>query len=152
MPRPVRPRGLRLRVRVVAMTLLVVVALSTVAACATAPVSLSLRPGAVSACYRGLPTARAALHETSAKLKGVHRIPFDTLHKRFPTFAMPAGDDDTEVCTFAFTGTFRPGQVTGAPPSSQGPVAVVAVSSKKLLLVTSWVGNSLPKALGRRVA
>ena len=129
------------------------VTVSAVTACGTAGVSISVNPGAVSVCYRGLPTARNALNDRSAKLNGVHREPFDNLHKRVPSITMPVGDDDTEVCTFAFTGTFRPGQVTGAPTAEQGTVALIVVSSKKLELVTSWVGNQLPKSFGgRRVA
>jgi hypothetical protein len=136
----------------VALVLVVFLGISVLASCGTTADTLSLNPGAVGACYRGLPAARSALHDAAAKLTGVHRVPFDTLHKRFPAIAMPSGDDDTEVCTFAFTGQFKPGQVTGAPENSQGPVAVVVISSKKLVLVTSWVGAQLPKDLGRRVA
>jgi hypothetical protein len=134
------------------VALVVVAAMSIISACGTGPVSLSLNSGAVSDCYRGLPAARDALHDKSAKLTGVHRVPYDTLHKRFPSIAMPPSDDDTEVCVFAFTGDFVSGQVTGAPGSEQGPVAVVVISSKKLTLVNSWVGNRLPKSYGRRVA
>ena len=105
----------------------------------------------MSACYRGLPAARTALHEDTAKLTGVHRVPYDTLHKRLPTISLPSGDQDSEVCTFAFHGQFQPGQVTGAPPSAQGTDAVVVISSKKLVLLTSWVGDHLPSAFGRRV-
>jgi len=141
------------RIHAAALAAVVVVAMTVAAACGTGGVSISVNSGAVGVCYRALPAARIALHDPSAKLNGVHRVPFDDLHKRFPTIVMPVGDDDTEVCTFAFTGTFRPGQVTGAPTSEQGPVALVVVSSKKLALVTSWVGNQVPKSFGgRRVA
>ena len=140
------------RLRTVSATVAVVVAAAGLAACGTGPPSLSLNSGAVSACYRGLPTARAALHEPAAKLRGVHREPVDHFEQRFPTVTMPPGDNDTEVCAFTFTGAFRPGQVDGAPPSAQGPVAVVVVSSKKLRLVTSYVGSQLPRGYGRRVA
>jgi hypothetical protein len=127
--------------------------MSVAAACGTGGVSISVNSGAVGVCYRALPTARNALHDSSAKLNGVHRVQFDDLHKRFPTIVMPPGDDDTEVCTFAFTGTFHAGQVTGAPTSEQGTVALIVVSSKKLALVTSWVGSELPRSFGgRRVA
>jgi hypothetical protein len=132
------------------LAVLIVVTMSVAAACGTGAVSISVDPGSVSVCYRGLPTARNALHEPSAKLHGVHRVPYDDLHKRFPNIVMPVGDDDTEVCTFSFTGTFRPGQVEGAPATEAGIAAVIVVSSKKLVLVTSWVGNTLPKNFGGR--
>lgn len=139
-------------VRLGALSVLLVVALSFTTACGAAGVSLSVRPGTVSVCYRGLPTARDALNDTSAKLTGVHRESYDSLHKRIPSIVMPPGDDDTDVCSFAFTGTFRPGQVVGAAANEQGTVAVVVVSSKKLTLVTSWVGAQLPKNFGARLA
>jgi hypothetical protein len=126
--------------------------MSLASGCGTGAVSLSLNSGAVSSCYRGLPAARNALHDKSAKLKGVHRVPYDSLHKHFPLIALPKGDDDTEVCVFAFTGSFGAGQVTGAPSSEQGTVALVVISSKRLLLVDSVVSDRLPKSFGRRVA
>jgi hypothetical protein len=125
------------------------------AACGGASESLSLKPGTVSACYRALPIARVALHDSSAKLQGVHRMPFDTLVRTLPGVTLPTGDDDTddtEVCAFAFTGKFTPGQVTDAPPQSQGSYAVVAVDSKHLDLVISYVGAQLPKHPKRKVA
>jgi hypothetical protein len=153
--RAARPPGPRRCwcLRLGTLSALVVLVMGFTASCSTGPgISLSFDPGAVSACYRGLPAARTALHEDSAKLTGVHRVPYDTLHKRLPTLSMPAVEDDSEVCTFAFDGQFQPGQVTDAPPSSQGTVAVVVISIKKLVLVTSWVGDHLPSAFGRRVA
>jgi hypothetical protein len=121
-------------------------------ACGTDPASLSLNAGSVSPCYRGLPAARMALHENGARLKGVHRVQVDKLRTAFPNVTLPAGDDDAKVCTFAFEGNFTPGQVTGAPTSAHGSYAVVVVSSKKLSLVTSYVGNALPKAYSHQVA
>jgi hypothetical protein len=114
-------------------------------------VSLSLKPGTVSACYRGLPTARLALHTTSIKLRGVHRMPLDTLLRTLPGATRPSGDDDAEVCVYAFQGYFAPGQVTGAPPASQGDFAVVAIGSRDLDLVASYVGERLPPHLSRVV-
>jgi hypothetical protein len=117
---------------------------AVLAACGGASESLSLKPGTVSACYRALPIARVALHDNSAKLQGVHRMPFDTLARTLPGVTLPTGDDDTEVCAFAFTGRFTAGQVTDAPPQSQGSYALVAVDSKHLDLVISYVGAQLP--------
>lgn len=145
---------MRARRRVVGpATLAAGLALAAVAAgCGANPVSLSLRAGTVSVCYRGLPTARAALHDDQAKLRGVHRVPVDRLEKELPAVTLPAGDNDTEVCAYSFRGTFHPGQVTGAPPDAQGPYAVILVSSKQLRLVASYVGGNVPSALGERLA
>jgi hypothetical protein len=141
------------RIRSVAAGLAVLAGAAGLASCGAAgPVSLSLNSGSVSACYRGLPTARAALHDPTAKLRGVHRVPVDNLEHKFPTVTMPAGDSDTQVCAFSFLGEFSPGQVDGAPPNAQGHVAVVVVTSKNLRLVTSYVGDQVPPGLGRRVA
>jgi hypothetical protein len=123
-----------------------------VGACGGPNVSLSLKPDTVSACYRGLPTARAAVNEPAAKLRGVRREPYDTLVKTLPGVAEPPGDDDTEVCAFAFSGTFTAGQVLGAPASAEGTYAVVVISSKSLDLMVSYVGDRLPRHLSRRVA
>jgi hypothetical protein len=126
-------------------------------ACGSSEISLSLKPGVVSDCYRGLPTARAAVHEDSAKLEGVHRVPLDRVLHFLPTATVPGTtlsvkDTDTEVCTFAFLGHFLPGQVTDAPPSAEGPVAIVVVSSNNLHLLASYVGMGLPHRFSGRVA
>lgn len=113
------------------------------ASCGNAAVSLSLRPGTVSVCYRGLPTARAALHEGTAALRSVHRISFEHLERSMPDVTLSSGTRDMEVCAFTFDGHFAPGQVTGAPLDAHGRVAVVVVSSTKLELVASYVGPAL---------
>lgn len=143
-------RGVMLGASAVAAALLL-------AACGSGEISISLRPGEVSDCYRGLPTARAALHDDSAKLQGVHRITLDhVLHflpgVTVPGTSLPVKSTETEVCTFAFEGHFVPGQVTGAPPQAQGPVAVVVIGSKSLQLVASYVGQGLPRRFSGRVA
>lgn len=136
---------------------LAVAAAVLLAACGSGEISLSLKPGEVSDCYRGLPTARAALHEKSAMLEGVHRVTIDHVLQFLPTVTtpgttLPVKNSDPEVCTFAFEGHFTPGQVTGAPPGAHGPVAIVVVSSKNLQLLASYVGERLPHRFSRRVA
>ena len=125
---------------------------TTIAACGATP-SPGLSNGSVSACYRAIPTARQAIHDSQATLIGVHRIPVDNVESRLPPAAKSqlAGDNDTTVCAVAFHGKFTPGQVDLAPPDRSGSYAVVLVSSKKLKLIDSAVLNHLPRSLGRRL-
>jgi hypothetical protein len=146
-----RPRRTGWRGRATA-AVAAILAAALLSACGGATVSLSLKPGTVSACYRALPVARLALHDTSAVLQGVHRMPVDRLARTMPEITLPTGDDDTEVCAFAFKGTFVAGQVTGAPPQSQGRFAVVVVDSKRLDLLVSYVGTYLPVHFKHNVA
>jgi hypothetical protein len=111
-----------------------------------------LSNGSVSACYRAIPTARHAIHDSKATLIGVHRIPADRVRARLPASAESrlAADNDTTVCAIAFHGKFAPGQVDLASPHESGPYAIVLVSSKKLHLIGTAVLSHLPRALGRR--
>ncbi len=108
--------------------------------------------GSVSACYRALPVGRSALHNSSAKLIGVHRIPVDVVRSHLPAAARAelASENDTAVCAMAFRGVFDPGQVDLAPASQSGRFALVLVSSRKLHLVASFVLENLPRAFGGR--
>ncbi len=119
-------------------------------ACGTPRPSLS--NGSVSACYRAIPTARAAIHDSHATLIGVHRVPADRVRGQLSPAAQTtlAADNDTTVCTVAFKGTFAPGQVDLAPPAQQGRYALVLVSSRHLHLVASVVLDELPHSLGKR--
>jgi hypothetical protein len=111
-----------------------------------------LSNGSVSACYRAIPTARDAVHNSHATLIGVHRVAADLVKSRLPASAQAelAGENDTTVCTVAFKGTFTPGQVELAPATAQGKYAVVLVTSRHLHLLASVVLNQLPKSLGKR--
>jgi hypothetical protein len=108
--------------------------------------------GSVSACYRAIPIAKAAVHDVHATLIGVHRIPADTVKHRLPPSAQVelANEDDTVVCAVSFKGSFAAGQVNLAPPSERGSYAVVLLTSRRLHLVGSVVLSSLPKSLGGR--
>ena len=108
--------------------------------------------GSVSACYRALPVGRSAVHDRSADLIGVHRIPVDAVRSRLPDQARTqlAQENDTAVCAMAFRGQFRPGQVEMAEPTAQGDYAVILVSSRQLHLVGAVVLDHLPRALGGR--
>jgi hypothetical protein len=108
--------------------------------------------GSVSACYRAIPTARAALRNNHASLVGVHRVPADSVRGKLPPTARTvlAGDNDTTVCALSFRGNFLPGQVNLAPPDEAGRYAVVLVTSRHLRLLASAVLDQLPPALGKR--
>jgi hypothetical protein len=118
--------------------------------CGTARPGIS--NGSVSACYRAIPTARAALHSSHAILVGVHRVPADAVKGRLPTTAQTVlrGDNDTTVCAVSFRDNFMPGQVDLAPPDQQGRYAVVLVTSRHLHLLASAVVDHLPRSLGKR--
>jgi hypothetical protein len=108
--------------------------------------------GSVSACYRAIPTARDAVHDSHASLIGVHRVTAERV-KTLLTAAAQAeltGDNDTTVCAISFKGAFAPGQVELAPVTEQGKYAVVVVTSRHLRLLVSSVLNDLPSSLGGR--
>jgi hypothetical protein len=108
--------------------------------------------GSVSVCYRAIPPARAAVHEKSATLIGVHRLSADRVRDRLPQAVQNelASENDAVVCAVAFKGNFAPGQVDFASPDSSGTYAVVLVSSRRLHLVGSVVLDQLPSSLGKR--
>lgn len=117
--------------------------------CGSAP---RVTNGSVSVCYRAIPVGRSALHDRSAKLIGVHRVPVDTVRSHLPAAsqAQLAAEDDTTVCEMSFRGQFKAGQVDMAPAGQAGPYALVLVSSKHLHLVDSVVLKELPRAFGGR--
>ncbi len=134
-----------------ALTAMVVLVASIgLAGCGAATPGVS--NGSVSACYRAIPVGRNALHDPSAKLIGVHRIPVDAVRSHLPAPARAelAAENDTAVCTMAFRGTFAPGQVELAPGGQQGDYALVLVSSRRLHLVATIVLKQLPHAFGGR--
>jgi hypothetical protein len=112
-----------------------------------------LSNGSVSACYRAIPTARTAVHNTHATLIGVHRIPVDRVKSQLSAAAQAqlAGDNDTTVCAVSFKGPFLPGQVDLAPPTETGKYAVVLITSRHLHVLASSVLNQLPRSLGKRI-
>jgi hypothetical protein len=108
--------------------------------------------GSVSACYRAIPTARAAVRDTHATVVGVHRVPADSVKGALPPSAQTVlvGDNDTTVCAVSFKGTFMPGQVVLAPMNERGRYAVVLVTSRHLHLLASVLLDRLPRSLGKR--
>jgi hypothetical protein len=119
-------------------------------ACTTAHPGIS--NNSVSACYRAIPTARAAVRSPHANLVGVHRVPADSVRGKLPPTAQTvlATDDDTTVCAVSFRGMFMPGQVNLAPMDEKGRYAVVLVTSRHLRLLASVVLDQLPSSLGKR--
>ncbi|HET9058565.1 MAG TPA: hypothetical protein VFN61_01490 [Acidimicrobiales bacterium] len=102
-------------------------------------------------CYQDIPLAEAALNAPpkSYHFAGVrlvkpqavarivkHRFPGDHSFKYVPA----AGE---QVCAFAFTGHFSPGQVSMAPPGKSGSAAIVMVTTKRSLLF-SFLLPALP--------
>jgi hypothetical protein len=128
---------------------LAVILTATATGCRATP---GISNGSVSVCYRAIPVARGAIHDSRAKLIGVHRDPVDKVRNQLPQAAQSelATDDDTSVCTMAFKGTFQAGQVDLAPADQSGGYALVLVSSKKLYLVATIVLVHLPHAFGGR--
>jgi len=145
-------KSVRRQARLAAAVIAGILVATTLGSCGAAP-SPGLSNGSVSACYRAIPTARKAIHNSEATLIGVHRIPVDSVESRLPPEAKSqlAGDNDTTVCAIAFHGKFTVGQVDLAPPDRSGSYAVVLVSSKRLKLIDSAVLNHLPRSLGGRL-
>lgn len=131
------------------LTSLALVAVMSATGCTATP---GISNGSVSVCYRAIPAARTAVHESPAKLIGVHRVPVDKVRSQLPPQAQfeLTADDDTSVCAMAFKGQFAAGQVDLAPAGQSGDYALVLVSSKKLQLVASVVLVHLPRAFGGR--
>lgn len=109
-----------------------------------------LSNGAITGCFKALPAAKTAVHDKGARLLGVHRLSADQVPQRLKALQTVPGENDTTVCAVAFKGTFAAGQVTGARPGAAGPYAVVLVDAKKLVVLLSYVGAQLPKALRGR--
>jgi hypothetical protein len=137
------------RARAAATALAVLTAGTAATACSRPPVP-TLSNGSVSACYRAIPTASAALHEPKAKLLGVHRIPADRVLARLPPADRAVADQDTTVCAVAWKGTFPAGQVDLAKPGTSGDYAIVLVTSRHLKVLASYVLPSIPQRLRGR--
>jgi hypothetical protein len=98
---------------------------------------------AASACFRALPSAKDAVHR-KGKLVGVRRVDTDSLQRRIPNDPTLATLPDRQLCVFAFKGSFRPGDVPQATNRSQGPYAIVALTSQHPKVVAAFVLTRLP--------
>ncbi len=132
-----------------ATRLIMAAVICLLAGCNTTP---GVSNGSVDVCFRALPVGRAAIHDRTAKLIGVHRVPADKVRSHLPPSAQNelTAENDTSVCAMAFRDSFRAGQVDAAPRNQAGRYALVLVSSKKLHLIVSVVLDHLPRAFGGR--
>lgn len=100
-----------------------------------------------SACFRGLPAARAAVGQ-NARLIGLRRVSKAELARAVPQAgAIRPG----ELCLVAFRGPFAAGDVTGADPPGPGNYAVVALDTGGSQLLGAFVVNDLPVAFHHRI-
>lgn len=121
----------------------------SISACGVRP---GISNGSVSACFRALPTARAAIHDRSARMIGLHRLRVDQVEASlYHGTGTSVPEQDTVVCAAVFQGSFAPGQVTAAPSADHGRYAVVLVTSSDLKLLAAFVVDRLPTNLGRRL-
>ena len=131
--------------RVLVAPLAAIALVAGLAGCGAARPSVSTNT--VVPCYRALPRAKYAVHEPGARFKGVHEVTADRLERRYPGIHL--AENDTQVCAFAFQGSFNAGQVEGAAPAQSGHYAVVVITSHGLHLLVSWVGPHLPQHFER---
>jgi hypothetical protein len=113
-------------------------------------------PVGLGPCYESLPLAEGALDVPKASyvFHGVElvspKILARLVKRRFPKnpsadYNPPAG---TNVCAFAFTGSFPAGQVAGAPSGVSGKAAIVLTTTDRKLLF-SFVLAKLPVNFSR---
>ena len=108
--------------------------------------------GSVTACYRAIPPATAALHEPGAHLVGVHRVPVSRVETHLPpSLRSGLGKPGTTVCVLVFRGHFAPGQVERARAAQQGNYAVILIDSRHLNLIAAFVLQRVPRTLGRHL-
>jgi hypothetical protein len=104
--------------------------------------------GAVSGCFRAIPTARADVHNPNARMVDVDRLAADKAFNRLSPQTPTTADLDTSVCAVVFEGTFDPGQVELAPPTASGHYAIVLVTDRTLTVVGAYLANHPPGNLG----
>lgn len=114
-----------------------VVAGAAFAGCAAPRQTLGTRS---SACFRSLPTARAAVRQ-EGRLVGVRRISRTHLVRAFPRAALPAGK---EFCVVAFSDDFHSDKVDKAAGAPTGKDAVVIVNLRGTSLIQTWLVDRVP--------
>jgi hypothetical protein len=112
---------------------------------------LGLSTSSANTCYRAIPPAKAAVHDGSAHLVGVHLVPVDKARAEIYGAALAGKDDDASVCVVVLHGTFSAGQVTLAPPLAEGHYAVLLISISHLGVVGAVVLDDVPRGFGRRL-
>lgn len=98
---------------------------------------------AASSCFRALPTAKDAVHRKGT-LVGVRRVDTDLLQRRMPGDPALATLPDRQLCVFAFKGKFQPADVPRAIEQHEGRYAVVAVATRRPVVVAAFILNRLP--------
>jgi hypothetical protein len=119
-----------------------------VSACGSGGVDIGSR--SVTACYRAIPVARAAVKDPTARLLGVHSMVARHLHAAVLTRLTTALPPNDPLCVVALGGPFGVGQV-GVASGAAGRYAVVVVTSRRLEVVGVLVTDHLPRRFGGRV-
>jgi len=114
-----------------------VIGAALLAACAAPRQSLGTRS---SACFRSLPTAKAAVHH-EGRLVGVRRMSRATVQRAFPTAQLPAGRD---FCVVGFSDDFHADKVDHAAGAQTGKYAVPIVTMRGTTVVQTFLVDRIP--------
>ena len=99
-----------------------------------------------SACFRSLPTARTAVHD-SGRLVGVRRVSRNTLLHAFPSAQLPSGN---EFCVVGFSDDYRNDKVDRPAGSPIGKYAVVVVTMRGTTALQTFLVDRVPFHLRHR--
>jgi hypothetical protein len=100
-----------------------------------------------SACFRGLPTATAAVGP-KGRVVGVRTVARRVLARDLPQADRIPAD---VVCAVAYRGDFVPGDVANADPPGPGRFAVVALDTRGSHVLATFVVDTLPIPFHHRV-
>ena len=99
-----------------------------------------------SPCFRSLPTAKAAVHD-SGRLVGVRRVSRTTLLRAFPNAQLPAGKD---FCVVGFSDDYRNDKVDHPAGAPIGKYAVVLVTMRGTTALQTFLTDRIPIHLRHR--
>jgi hypothetical protein len=99
-----------------------------------------------SACFRSLPTANAAVHD-SGRLVGVRRASRDTVLKAFPDARLSTA---REFCVVGFSGDYRNTNVDHPAGAPIGKHAVVVVDMRGRPALQTFLVDKIPLHLAHR--
>ena len=116
------------------------VALAVGAACAAPRNTLGTR---ASACFRALPTAKAAVHH-KGRLVGVRRVARKDVEHAFPNAALGSGHD---YCIVGFSGPYGTADVDRPAGEAGGRYAVVVVTARGTTALQTFLSDRLPLRL-----
>lgn len=117
----------------------------TLASCGGTGLTLGRR--SVSVCYRAIPVAVDAVRDPDARLVGVHRLPLPLLRRHDTALLSTWPTGDLPVCAVALEGSFRAGQVAGAPVNRSGRYALVVLDARSGHVLAATVVRDLPRGL-----